>query len=171
VPEKASWIERKFKFDLPVSMFPNVLERLRGTPARVEERVRGLPAEAMRKRTGESWSILENIGHLTQVEGLWLGRLDDFATGLDELRPADMSNQRTFEADYNSGEPDEVLAEFRQFRAEYVERLEKLTDEEIGRAAYHRRLDRPMRILDAMVFAAEHDDHHLARITEMLRSG
>jgi hypothetical protein len=26
-----------------------------------------------------------------------------------------------------------------------------------------------MRVIDLVVFAAEHDDHHLARITELLR--
>ncbi len=40
----------------------------------------------------------------------------------------------------------------------------------IGRSAHHPRLNRPMRILDLMVFAAEHDDHHLARISELLRA-
>ena len=34
--------------------------------------------------------------------------------------------------------------------------------------AWHPRLDRPMRVIDLAIFAAEHDDHHLARITELL---
>ena len=39
MPQKLLWIERRFTFDLPISMFPNVLERLRGTPARVADRI------------------------------------------------------------------------------------------------------------------------------------
>lgn len=31
------WFDRKFTFDLPASMYPNVVERLRGTPARLED--------------------------------------------------------------------------------------------------------------------------------------
>ena len=169
MPEKSPWIERRFAFDLPLSMFPNVLERLRGTPARIEERVAGLTPDQMRRRIEGSWSIQETVGHLIKVEGLWIGRLDDFAEGLDELRPADMSNRRTEDADYNSQDAAAVLTGFRQTRDEFVQRLEQLPDEAIGRAAHHPRLDQPMRILDLMVFAAEHDDHHLARISEILR--
>jgi hypothetical protein len=38
-----------------------------------------------------------------------------------------------------------------------------------ARTAHHPRLDRPMRVMDLAVFVAEHDDHHLARITELRR--
>ena len=168
VPRKAPWIERRFTFDLPLSMFPNVLERLRGTPARVEERVGGLPPDQLRTRGGNAWSIQETIGHLIEVEALWIGRLDDFAQGLEQLRPADMSNRRTVDADYNSRDVAAVLAGFRGIRDELVRRIEQLPDEAIGRCAIHPRLSQPMRVLDLMVFAAEHDDHHLAGITEIL---
>jgi len=168
VARKALWIDRLFLFNLPLSMFPNVLERLRGTPARLAERTGGLTRERLVQRDGDAWSIQETIGHLVEVEALWLGRLDDYAAGLDELRPADMSNQRTFDADYNARDFDEVLTEFRRVRGEFIRRLEALSDDEIDRAAFHARLNKPMRVLDAMVFAAEHDDHHLAGISELL---
>jgi uncharacterized damage-inducible protein DinB len=164
------WIERRFTFDLPVSMFPNVLERLRGTPARIDERLRGVPEETLRRQAGENWSIQENVGHLIKVEGLWIGRLQDFAAGLDTLRPADMSNRSTHEAGFNEVAFEEIASLFRQVRGEFVEQLEQFTDAEIARSAKHPRLDQPMRVLDLMIFAAEHDDHHLARITELLRN-
>lgn len=170
MPRKALWIERHFTFDLPLSMFPNVLERLRGTPARVRERVEGLAPDRLRTRVGEAWSIQETIGHLIEVEALWIGRLDDFAQGLEQLRPADMSNRRTVDADYNSRDVAVVVAGFRAVRGELVRRLEQLPDEAIGRRAIHPRLSQPMRVLDLMVFAAEHDDHHLAGITEILKA-
>ena len=170
MPDKLRWIERRFAFDLPLSMFPNVLERLRGTPARVEERVRDRDATTLRCRLEKTWSIQENIGHLIEVERLWLGRLDDFAGGLTHLRPADMSNASTDAADYNSKNLPEVLSRFRELRNQFVRRLETLDESMIGRSAHHPRLNQPMRILDLMVFAAEHDDHHLARISELLRA-
>jgi len=164
-----TWIERRFTFDMPLSMFPNVLERLRGTPARIQERVGRLVPDQLQERVGDAWSIQETIGHLIEVEALWIGRLDDFAEGLEHLRPADMSNQRTDAADYNSSDSATVLAGFREIRDEFVRRLEQLPDEAIAGSALHPRLNQPMRILDLIVFAAEHDDHHLARITELLR--
>ena len=167
---KLPWIERRFTFDMPLSMFPNVLERLRGTPCRVEERVRDLPLETLRERRGGSWSIQEIVGHLVEVEALWLGRLDDFAEGLEVLRPADMENRRTFAARYNERDLTEILQEFRRVRTLLIRRLEALDEASIERPARHPRLDQPMRILDMMVFAAEHDDHHLARISELVAS-
>ncbi|MEW6367478.1 MAG: DinB family protein [Acidobacteriota bacterium] len=167
--QRAAWLERRFSLDLPISMFPNVLERLRGTPARVADRIRGLPDDVLRKRSGESWSILENIGHLVQAESLWLLRLDDYDAGLEALRPADMTNRATEESKYNEAEPDALLETFRQARRGLVGRLEALDEQGAARSAHHPRLNRPMRVLDLMVFAAEHDDHHLVRITELLR--
>ena len=170
MPQKKPWIERSFAFDLPISMFPNVLERLRGTPARIAERIHGLPPNLLGKQAGGSWSILQTIGHLIQIDGLWLLRLDDYDAGLKTLRPADMSNRATEEADYNQAEPGALLAGFRQVRGQFVRRLESLDDESVARSAHHPRLNQPMRVLDLMVFAAEHDDHHLARISELLRT-
>ena len=168
MPSKKPWVERRFPFDLPLSMFPILLERLRGTPARLEDRLAGEDPAALRTRVGGAWSMQETVGHLVEVEALWLGRLDDFDAGLEQLRPADMSNRRTEDANYNSREPAEVLARFREVRMGFVQRLEGLADEEIQRAAHHPRLDQPMRVLDLMAFTAEHDDHHLAGITEIL---
>jgi uncharacterized damage-inducible protein DinB len=110
------------------------------------------------------------VGHLIEVEALWLGRMEDFAAGREILRPADMSNKSTEAADYNAKNLAEVLSGFRKVRSRFVEELERLDDRAIERTALHPRLNQPMRILDMMVFVAEHDDHHLARITELLRA-
>jgi uncharacterized damage-inducible protein DinB len=170
VPQKAPWIQRRFTFDLPISMFPNVLERLRGTPARVADRIQDLHPDILRMQAGKSWSILQNVGHLSQTENLWLLRLDDYDAGLKALRPADMTNRRTEEANYSQAEPASLLAAFRQVRGRFIQRLESLDDEGAARSAHHPRLNQPMRVLDLMVFAAEHDDHHLVRVTELLRT-
>lgn len=45
------WTDRKFDFTLPESLFPIVVERLRGTPARIEDKVRSLPLEALTRMT------------------------------------------------------------------------------------------------------------------------
>ena len=44
------------------------------------------------------------------------------------------------------------------------------TAAEQERTALHPRLGLPMRAVDHAFFVAEHDDHHLARITELLRA-
>lgn len=166
MPNLVPWTERAFNFDFPAGLYPELLERLRGTPVRVEEIARSLPARVLTGRVGETWSIQENIGHLADLEGLFTGRLDDFEAGA-ELRPADMTNRATNEADHNARTMAEVLAEFRTRRAELVGRLEALGPSDFAKTAHHPRLDRPMRVVDMMFFHAEHDDYHLARMREL----
>ena len=50
-----------------------------------------------------------------------------------------------------------------------VKRLEDLDESRVARAAMHPRLQQPMRTIDMAYFAAEHDDQHLATITEIRR--
>ena len=44
------WMDRTFQFTTPVEQLPAVLERLRGTPARVEEKVRALSPAVLTRR-------------------------------------------------------------------------------------------------------------------------
>jgi hypothetical protein len=167
--ERLAWFERKFSFDLPVWMYGNVVERLRGTPARLEDRLLNLPREVLTRRDGDKWSMQEHAGHMLDLEALEMKRLADYEAGRTELTPADLQNRRTFEADFNSQEIGDILSQFRRERAEFVERLDGLDASFIERSAVHPRLKLPMRVIDLAFFKAEHDDHHLARISELIR--
>jgi uncharacterized damage-inducible protein DinB len=167
--QTGAWFERTFAFNLPPQMYPNILERLRGSPARLEERLLALPRETLTRREGDKWSIQEHAGHLLDLSALDLGRLDDYEAGLESLRPADLKNRRTYEANHNAQPLENILREFRRERAEFVRRLEGYDERFIVRSALHPRLQLPMRVMDLALFMAEHDDHHLARITELLR--
>ena len=167
--ERMAWFERRFSFDLPAWMYPNVVERLRGTPARLEDRLSSLPREMLVGRDGDKWSIQEHAGHLLDLEALEVKRLEDYAAGRERLTPADTENRKTYEANHNSKEILEILQAFRRERMEFVERLERLDEEFRQRSAIHPRLQVPMRVIDLAFFKAEHDDHHLARISELIR--
>jgi uncharacterized damage-inducible protein DinB len=164
------WFDRKFELGLPREAFPDILERVRGTPARLEERVRGLPRETLVRREGEAWSIQENVGHLWDLEALWAGRLEEFLKGADRLRAADLQNRKTHEGGHNDAAIEDLLARFRRARLATVERLEALGPGDLGRTALHPRLGQPMSVTDHFFFVAEHDDHHLATIGELLRA-
>ena len=166
--ERSRWLERDFAFGLPVSRFPDVLERLRGTPARLEERLDGCPPARLSVRLGDSWSIQENVGHLLLVEELWDGRLDDFLSGAEGLRPAGYDASRVELARFAERPNEDLLAAFRAARLRHAGRLGDLGPSDVERTAFHPRLKRTVNVLDMMVFAAEHDDHHLARITQIL---
>ncbi|MGH9745702.1 MAG: DinB family protein [Candidatus Acidiferrales bacterium] len=164
------WFERKFDFSFPTELYPELIERLRGTPARIEERVKGAPQAALIRKDGDKWSIQENIGHLADLDELFAGRFDDFDRGLEKLRAADLTNQKTHEAQHNAQPIDKILRDFRRLRSAIVARLESQPLEYFGRTALHPRLNQPMRVTDLLYFVAEHDDHHLARISEILRA-
>jgi DinB family protein len=162
------WFNREFSFSLPLGIYPSVVERLRGTPTRLEDRVRGLPHELLTRRDGDKWSIQEHVGHLLDLGSLDLARLDDFEANRDTLRAADLKNRKTYEANHNARSIESILAEFRAERAEFVRRLEIYDEAFVARRALHPRLKAMMRVIDFAYFVAEHDDHHLARITELL---
>jgi uncharacterized damage-inducible protein DinB len=162
------WFDRRFAFDLPAGMFPFVVERLRGTPARIEDKVRGLIPAVLTRRDGDAWSIQEQIGHLLDLDELHAGRLDDFLAGAAMLRAADLTNRKTQEAGHNERPLADLLAAFRRERAAFVARLDARDLATLSRTALHPRLQQPMRVLDMAFFTAEHDDHHLARMTEMM---
>ena len=164
------WFDRKFVLGLPADAFPDLIERIRGTPARLEERVRGLDRETLVRRAGDAWSIQENVGHLGDLEPLWAGRLDDFLQGLDRLRAADLQNRRTHEAHHDVAAIGDLLAAFRRQRFATVSRLHTLGAADLARTALHPRLGQPMTIVDHFFFVAEHDDHHLAAIGELIRA-
>jgi len=163
------WFSRRFQLGLPVEALPDIVERLRGTPARLEERIHSVRASQLNRRVGESWSIQENAGHLLDLEALWNGRVSDFLEGAAQLRAADLANQRTWDANYNAQPIAGVLATFRSARMALVARLEQFTTPQLRVTSLHPRLQQPMTIVDHAFFVAEHDDHHLARITDLLR--
>jgi uncharacterized damage-inducible protein DinB len=163
------WTDRHFTFDLPEGLFPVVVERLRGTPARIEDKVRSLPAALLTRRQGESWSIQEHVGHLLDLDELHAGRLEDFLAGAPALRAADMSNRKTHEAGHNARPIAALLGDFRRERERFVARLDAWDPALVSLAALHPRLQKPMRVIDMAFFTAEHDDHHLARMTELAR--
>jgi len=64
------WADHRFPAGLPIAIAPYVIERLRGTPARLADRVRDLPRPLLTRRDGERWSIQEHAGHLVEIEAL-----------------------------------------------------------------------------------------------------
>ncbi len=164
------WFERKFEFSFPVEVYPNVCARLRGTPARLEETLRGRSREVLIRKAGEKWSAQEHAGHLLDLEALWLARVGDYVAGSEQLTVADLRNRKTDEANHNARRLEQILTEFRAARATLLKRVEELDAALFAQAIPHPRLKTPMRLVDHLYFVAEHDDHHLARIWELVNA-
>jgi uncharacterized damage-inducible protein DinB len=164
------WFERKFDFSFPVALLPNLCARLRGTPARLEEAVRGRSHKLLTGKAREKWSAQEHAGHLLDLEPLWLARVGDYVAATDQLTVADLKNRQTDEAKHNTRPLEQILSEFRAARERLLRRVDELDGSLFDWAIPHPRLKTPMRLVDHLYFVAEHDDHHLARIWELVNA-
>lgn len=161
------WFERAFPGGYPAELLPSLVSRLRGAVPRVRAEIAATPPERLTVPRDGQWSPQRHVGHLIDLEALWLQRLDDYAGCARVLTPADVTNRRTHEADHDARSIAAVVEGFARVRGELVGRVEGWTTAACERTARHPRLDQPMRAIDLLLFVAEHDDHHLARLTEL----
>ena len=166
--KQEKWFNRSFNFESNQNIFPSILERISGTPIRLEEKVTGISENILTFSLDNTWSIKENIGHLIDLEPLWQGRLLDIINNQIELRATDLQNSKTDLANHNNKPLQALLSEFRQIRKQTIKTLQSINEETIFKSALHPRLKTPMRTMDLFLFVAEHEDHHLARITELV---
>ena len=120
-------------------------------------------------RCDEGWCIKEQIGHLTDLESLWWQRLEDYKEGKQTLSAADMDNRKTKEASHKETPLHELLHNFRIERQMILDSIYHFDAAMLERTALHPRLQIPMRVIDALFFVAEHDDHHISTISFLLR--
>lgn len=166
--QRTKWTERQFALGNSPGLMPNILERLSGTPVRLRHICNKLNKSDLEFKIGNAWSIKEHIGHLSDLEDLHEGRVDDFIERKDPLRAADMSNDATYKADHNNESLDHLLRVFETKRQTLVQRLSRLNEETQNYESMHPRLKQKMRPVDMAFFTAEHDDQHLAIIREIL---
>ncbi len=167
--QQIKWFERKFNFDNSHLVFPSILERLEGAPLRLEHKITRISEEILQKHLKNTWSIKENVGHLIDLEPLWQGRLQDILEGKEELRPTDLANSATSLANHNNTSTSILIEKFYHIRQETLDLLSNINASQLERFGLHPRLKTPMRICDIFLFVAEHDDHHLARMTEIIK--
>ena len=110
--QQTKWFERKFVFNSQQNIFPSIIERLTGTPARLDEKFKPIPEKILSERFDNTWTIKENVGHLTDLEPLWQGRLKDILNSATEMRPTDLQNRKTSEANHNAVAIETLLKDF-----------------------------------------------------------
>ena len=118
--QQLKWVDRKFDFGFRKEYLPFLIERIKATAPRIEELVKGISEENLAKQLNNQWSIKEHIGHLIDLEELHEARIGQFAKGLKELQAADMSNKKTYKANYNLKNISELIIGFRKVRANFI---------------------------------------------------
>jgi hypothetical protein len=161
--KRLDWFERKFTFGLPLGMLPFYLERLEGTIFRMEIKLYNVSDEILSTKPDGKWSVKQSIGHLAEVDEVASKRIDEIRNGAEKLSPA------VFEPkDYNPWPMGDVLEFFKRTRRENLLKYKNLTDTDLTKSSLHPRLNVPMTPVDLAWFDAEHDDHHLVRINEII---
>jgi hypothetical protein len=90
---RIKWIERSFSFNYPVELYPEIIERVRGASARLDEYLNSASAEILTRRYDGGWSIQENAAHLFDLDALTLNRIEQYVAGVDVLHAADITNK------------------------------------------------------------------------------
>ena len=168
--KQVKWFNRTFDFSFNETMFPTIIERLQQTPMLLTDEIATFTEKQLNFRINNNWSVKENIGHLTDLEPIWQGRLEDILNNELEFRVADLENKKTNFANHNKKNINDLLKEFTTIRTLTIQKLNCLSKKEIYKNALYPRLKTPMRILDLFYFVAEHDDHHLTKITNFKNS-
>lgn len=91
--KQAKW----FDFSTSQNIFPSIIERLAGTPVRLEEKFRKIPPGILSVRIDGSWTIKDNAGHLTDLEPLRRRRLDEEQIFMSALHPRLKTPMRTMD--------------------------------------------------------------------------
>jgi hypothetical protein len=159
------WFERNLTFGYPPEMLPFFLERLEGTIVRLERKLSTLDDKVLSEKINGKWSIKENIGHLAEVDEIANKRIDEMIAGTEVMSPA------VFEPkDYNPWSIGKVLNFFTQTRQNNLKKYASLSSAQLTKHSVHPRLKVKMTPVDLAWFDAEHDDHHLVKINEILRN-
>ena len=165
---RKKWFDKKFQFKLSLDQYTFVLKKLSENPDTIARLVSNLPEEVLTKRIENRWSIKENIGHLIDLEELHDGRIDDFIAAKEILRPADLSNRKTDEANHNSKNIDDLISKLKNVRENFVSRMKNLDTKILSSSSKHPRLNQPMRPVDMAQFVLKHDEHHIETIKELI---
>ena len=166
--QQTPWFERKFSPVPDNGLLPNIIERIDGTPIRLQRKLRGVPSETLESAPEGKWSIKKEIGHLFDLEPLWYTRFEDIISNKEILTEADLKNTKTHQTDHNAMPLLELITNFYDERKKLVALLRNLDAADLEKSSKHPRLLTPMKIIDLAYFIAEHDDHHLARITKLI---
>ena len=168
--KRSEWVGRKFQSIADNGLLPGIIERLEGTPLRLEAKISNIFPAILCHKSGDHWSVKKEIGHLNDLEPLWLERVKQIQSGVPDLTAADMTNQKTHQADHDDRRIEDLLSDFRISRTQLIARLKSLSEQDLANSSFHPRLQTPMKIVELAYFVAEHDDHHLAQITWLLES-
>jgi uncharacterized damage-inducible protein DinB len=165
----SKWFERKFDLSFDVEQYSTIYQRLQQAPDTLANMLQNKPADILTQQPDGKWSVKEHTGHLAQLEPLWRTRIQDILEKKPSLTPTDLENKATSEAGFNNHTIEELIWKFSKERKETLALLESINVKDQHGTSLHPRMQQPMRIIDIMYFTAEHDEHHMGVIQEIIK--
>ncbi len=139
------------------------LDRLAGFPAELQQRLQGLSDEALRFRpTPESWSIVEILGHLTDVDAVWPARVRQMLAA-ENPTLVRVDNDLVRQRDYQHKQVGTLLTTLAERRAEFVALMRSLRPAQLARTGIHPTRG-PITVAGAIAALADHDRQHREQI-------
>jgi uncharacterized damage-inducible protein DinB len=164
----SKWFERQFDFSFAVEQYPVIYQRLQQAPDTLKTILQNIPEPLLNHQPDGKWSVKEHTGHLGLLEPLWRTRIHDILEKKPLLTPTDLDNKKTTETGFNLFTITDLLQHFEDERKETLALLDSIDVKGQTHTSLHPRMQQPMRIIDIMYFTAEHDDHHMAVMQQLL---
>ncbi len=140
-----------------------VLERLAAGPAALLAALKGTPDDVLRRRTGGTWSMVENAAHVRDIERVYQARFSKMAFG-DNPAFWMLDNDRAAETlKYAEADPADVAKEFKRLREDSIALLRALPHEAWQRTGLHPEKGE-ITVEQLAVRLADHGDAHIGKI-------
>jgi uncharacterized damage-inducible protein DinB len=164
----SKWFDRKFDFNIGIDDYPAIYKRLQQVPDTLAALLINKPNDILSHQPDGKWSVKEHTGHLSVLEPLWRSRIHDIMEKKPMLTPTDLNNNATSQAGFNNYDITALISKFAEERKQTLSLLDSINIRDHQHTSLHPRMQQPMRLIDILYFTAEHDDHHLGVIGEMI---
>ena len=149
------------------SQFKAQIDALAAFPQQLKQQLEGLSDAALHYYpTPAGWSIIEIVGHMTDVDAIWPGRVRQMLSTDNPTLPR-VDNDMVRQRDYQHKQLGSLVLMLAERRAEFVELLRALRPAQLGRPGLHPTRG-PITVAGAAAALADHDRGHSQQIAENL---
>lgn len=144
------------------------ISKLAAFPTRLHAFVAPLTTTQLRFRPQDKeWSILENIGHLIDIDRLYVARVDMIITSERPHFAAFHPDDEVRAGNYHAQSLTELLTRYTALRHATVVRLRTVTNDELTRVGVHTRFGE-ISIARLIEILANHDEVHYTQMSNNL---
>jgi uncharacterized damage-inducible protein DinB len=149
------------------SQYRAQLDALAAFPEQLKQQLESVSDAALRfQPTPEGWSIIEILGHMTDVDAIWPGRVRQMLS-TDNPQLSRVDNDTVRARDYQAKQLDLLLMALAERRAEFVELMRGLRPAQLEREGQHPTRG-PITVGGAAGALVDHDRGHLDQIAANL---